>query len=657
MHIATLWWVVSLLLVALVALLVASHHSTRAVRNSEKQYRLLFEANPQPMWVFEYGSLRFLAVNEAAVKGYGYSREEFLAMTIRDIRPPEDVADFIEDVPHSREGLRNAGVWRHRRRDGSVILVEISSQPLWFDGRSACLIQAIDVTTRENNRREVAWQRDHLQNQAELIDLSNDAIITATAGQVITGWNLGAEKIYGWSRAEALGRDLGEVVQTTSPASADIDSQLRAGLHWEGELIQTRRDGRPAIIDSRQVLKVDAGGAITGILQINRDITANRELEDQLRQAQKLDSIGKLAGGVAHDFNNLMTIVSGYAGMALDELPTGHALRDSLLEIAAAATRATALTRQLLTFSRRQMRTVSHVDLNEVVLDMEKLLRRWIGEDVALSLSLDVLPAVVLADRAHIEQVILNLVINARDAMPKGGTLAIEARRTFVDASHAGQPLVLPPGWYVRLAVRDSGIGMPEDVRRQCFEPFFTTKEAGRGAGLGLSTVYGIVKQSDGFIFVDSQQGRGTTFEIFLPAVEAPAHRTEPVKEIASFSGRETILVVEDEDSLRKYVREMLERKGYTVVVAASGREALQIARTEPRTIDLLLTDMVMPEMNGAELAEAFGQARPHVPVLRMSGYSDRLSQPESTESFVQKPFTPAVLLKSIRTVLARARK
>ncbi len=652
--------IVILLLLALAALsgllAIVARRRSHALRHSEEQYRMVFEANPQPMWVFDVASLRFLEVNTAAIEHYGYSRDEFLAMSILDIRPADDAEKVVADIHNPNSGLRHAGVWRHRVRDGRIILADVTGQSVTFNGRTARFTQATDVTLRERERQEMERQRDRLQRQAELIDLSNDAIVTATADRVITSWNVGAEKLYGWSKAEAVGKVLGSLLQTDPQVSTEFAATLREKLRWEGELVQRRRDGSTVTVDSRQVLQLDASGAPAGILEINRDITTHKQLEEQLRQSQKLDCIGQLAGGVAHDFNNLMTIVSGYAGMAMEDLPPVHPLRDSLQEIQEAATRATALTRQLLTFSRREMQSAANIDLNEVVLGMEKILRRCIGEDVVLTLSLDSVPATVHADRGHIEQVILNLAINARDAMPGGGNVLVEASKVYVDASYAEQHLSLKPGSYVLLAVNDTGTGMSAEVRRQCFEPFFTTKEAGKGTGLGLSTVYGIVKQSEGAIFVYSEPGCGSAFKIFLPFVDAGTTQTEIVEAPQLLSGTETILVVEDEDGLRKYVRETLERKGYTVMATGSGREALRIARAVEHTIDLLLTDMVMPEMGGGELAEAFVAARPRVPVLRMSGYSDRLWKEDGHFDFVQKPFTPAMLLSHVRRLLGNGR-
>ena len=649
----------SLLLLALLAvagtLAAAARRRARQLCASEEQYRLLFEANSQPMWVYDEETLRFLAVNAAAIQTYGYSREEFLDMTLLDVRPPEEVSKLLEHLQTAPVSLHQGGIWRHRTKDGRVLLVEIIGRSLVFNGRPAYLIGVTNVTDRVEAAEEIKRQRDRLQLQAELINHSNDAIITACDDRVITGWNAGAEKLYGWTAAEAVGCSPHQLLRTAPSVSAEIELVLRDKLRWEGELLHTRKDGRRVTVDSRQVLLRDAAGTVSGFLEINRDVTERKQLEEQLRQAQKLEGVGRLAGGVAHDFNNLMTIVTGYAGMALDDLPEGHALREPLQEIAKAATRATALTRQLLTFSRRQVRSAVNFDLNEAVIGMEKLLGRWTGEDVELVLALHPSAMVVHADRGHIEQVIMNLVINARDAMPNGGKVIVETSAAAVDAAFAASHLALRPGSYVKLTVTDTGHGMSPEVLEHCFEPFFTTKEVGRGTGLGLSTVYGIVRQSEGCIYVYSEPAVGSSFQIYLPAVAEAAQKTSRPAENTELRGCETILLVEDEDAVRKYVKETLERKGYRVLATADGRRALEIAGVRDRKIDLLLTDMVMPEMGGQELSDAFKILRPATPVLQMSGYADRQWQ-QSSENLLQKPFTPVVLLTRIRELLENPR-
>jgi two-component system, cell cycle sensor histidine kinase and response regulator CckA len=375
-------------------------------------------------------------------------------------------------------------------------------------------------------------------------------------------------------------------------------------------------------------------------------------LEAQLLQAQKLEGIGRLAGGVAHDFNNLITIILGYAQMALDELPEQDPLREAMDEIVKAAMHGGSLTRQLLAFSRRQITQPRDIAMNDVVRDFEKMLKRLIGEDIDMVLSLDSEAGTVRADPYQIEQIIMNLAINARDAMPDGGKLYIETSQFEASVEFARLHLAVLPGTYVLLSVSDTGTGMQPEVKERIFEPFFTTKELGKGTGLGLSTVYGIVTQCAGSISVYSEPGHGSTFRMIFPAVEANAIVPKTSTVERDCSGHETILMAEDESGLRKYVRRILEDKGYKVVEASNGNQALEAARQHRGPIHLLLTDIVMPEMGGIDLVGEFSSLRPHVPVLCMSGYSERLWRKGDLTSYLQKPFTPVMLLTQIRSLL-----
>ena len=397
----------------------------------------------------------------------------------------------------------------------------------------------------------------------------------------------------------------------------------------------------------------DAAGQPVRHIGVSLDVTERKNLEEQLRQAQKLESIGRLAGGVAHDFNNLLTIITGYSEMALAEIGEGHFLRDPLVEIAEAAARATTLTRQLLTFSRRQIAKPRRIAINELIRDFEKMLARLLGEEIELELVLDSEAGFFLADPGQIEQVIMNLAVNARDAMPHGGKLIIETSRVASPGDFFQTHLPVAPGTWVVLAVSDTGTGMAPEVKAHIFEPFFTTKGPGKGTGLGLSTVWGIVQQSGGFIGVNGEPGQGTTFKLVFPAVEATPGPDEAAPAADSPCGRETILVAEDEPAVRNYALQVLEKYGYTILAASNGREALFAARQYPGDIHLLLTDVVMPQMGGAELAAAFTAARPDARILCMSGYSERLwPEARAGRNYIQKPFTPAALLHQVRAVL-----
>jgi two-component system cell cycle sensor histidine kinase/response regulator CckA len=404
----------------------------------------------------------------------------------------------------------------------------------------------------------------------------------------------------------------------------------------------------------------DAEGRVHGAICMSLDVTDRKQLEEQLRQAQKMEAVGRLAGGIAHDFNNLLMVIQGYADLLLDRLPEGDALRRNAEQIQMAGQRATSLTRQLLAFSRKQMLAPKILNVHSVVSDMEKILRRLIGEDIQLETAAPADLWLVKADRSQIEQVIMNLAVNARDAMPTGGRLTIETGNVELDASFTHHSVVLAPGKYVMLAVTDNGCGMDAKTQAHIFEPFFTTKEKGKGTGLGLATVYGIVKQSGGYVWVYSEPGRGTSFKIYLPRIEEEAY--QPAKERQPQSkavqrGSETVLLVEDEDGVRQLAREYLEASGYTVIEAADGHAALELAARTAGPIHLLMTDVVMPGVSGRELAERVEKLRPGIKVLYMSGYTDQAVVHhgilESDAVLLQKPFTLATLAEKLREILA----
>jgi two-component system, cell cycle sensor histidine kinase and response regulator CckA len=497
----------------------------KSLANSEERYRLLFEVNPLPMWVYDAETLRFLAVNEAAVRHYGYTRQEFLAMDITNIRPREEVEALLADMQaRGGPGSPVPGTWQHRKKDGTLIDVEITAGKVMFEGRPAALVLSHDVT-------------DRLQ------------------------------------------------------------------------------------------------------------------LEERLGQAEKMEAIGRLAGGVAHDFNNLLTVISGYTEILLARPDVAGG--EQLGEIAHAAEQAAGLTRQLLAFSRRQVLHPRVLDLNEIVAGMEPMVRRIIGDDVSVGVRLTPDLAAVEADQAQLERVILNLAANARDAMPEGGRLTIETQNVELDDDYVASRGEGTAGPNVLLAVSDTGVGMSEEVQRHLFEPFFTTKGPGAGTGLGLSTVFGVVKQSGGSIYVYSEQGRGTTFKIYLPAAAAAQIDEDHAADAAAEHGSETIMVVEDDESVRDLVRIMLETKGYNVLAAAGAEEAERLCTDE---VDLLLTDVVMPEVNGRALAERLALTSPSMRILFMSGYSDeavyRHGEISPNAAFIEKPFTDRTLARKVREVL-----
>jgi two-component system, cell cycle sensor histidine kinase and response regulator CckA len=478
-----------------------------------------------------------------------------------------------------------------------------------------------------------------------------------SAGQLLDA-NPALLTMLGYSSAKELaGKHLGALYADTQ-LWFELADHLRATAPFNGLIVEwMRKDGSAIVVrvSGRAVPREKKGNTFELFAE---DVTERRALEQQLRQSQKMEAVGRLAGGIAHDFNNLLMVISGYSEFLLDRLGPDPALRTPAQEIAGAAGRATSLTRQLLAFSRKQMLAPKILDLNGVVTENLKMLTRVIGEDIDLVMVPAAELGVVRADAGQIEQVIMNLAVNARDAMPSGGKLTIETSNVAVDEEHARLHPPLAPGNYVMLAISDTGAGMDSETQSRIFEPFFTTKGP-KGTGLGLSTVYGIVKQSGGYIWVYSEQGKGTTFKIYLPRVAelAPsAALGAPSEAVATEPGTETILLVEDEANLRYLARQFLEKQGYRVIDAADGAVAMQIAVAHEGVIHLLLTDVIMPGMNGRELAQRISEIRPNVKVLYMSGYTENVIGRNGTLDagvrLLQKPFTLRDLKSRVREVL-----
>jgi len=841
-----LWIVVAIGLV-LIALVVVGNMRTAAaltrklaaqaidLGESEQQYRLLFEHNPNPMWVYDDSTREFLAVNEAAIERYGYTREEFLSMTRHDLRV-ESGTGVSRGIKTPANITADDRGWngRHLKKDGSVIDVVVTSRAIVFDGHKACLALALDVT--DQKRAEEALRQSE-QRTRVIIDNALDAVVSMDSSGVITDWSAQAEKMFGWSRAEAVGRQMsytiiparyrdahdkglkkflntgeGPVLNkrieitalnrdglefpielTISPAQLggrwtfsafirDLTEQRKAaealklgeqryrqlfedtpiGLYrstpdgqfidvnpamvamlgyWNRETLLTtpapslyvdpqdrrrwsaqrpgevrvldldvrmrKADGKVIWVRDTTIVKRGPDGAALLYEGVLEDITARveaeqavqaserrliqileaaplgimvsdkkghpilmnaaaraifekRSLEAQLRQSSKMEAVGQLAGGVAHDFNNLLTVIMSYSAMLLDQLNPGDPIHDDMQEIAGAADRAAGLTRQLLAFSRQQVMQPRVININDIIVDMEKMLRRVIGEDVELLTALDPAIAEISADPGQLEQVLMNLVVNARDAMPAGGRLSISTSNSALSVESAAGSLHPPDGEYVMLAVSDTGTGMTREVQQRLFDQFFNTKLQGQGTGLGLSTVYGIVKQSGGEIYVYSEIEQGSTFKVYFPRfVETGEHRIHELTSKEVPRGSEAILLVEDDSNLRYLVARVLRGCGYTIYVAASGIEALAIAGDPTKSIDAVITDVVMPGMNGRELVEKLVEARPGIGFLFMSGYTDddvlRRGVLHGETAFLQKPFTPDQLARKVRAVLDRA--
>ncbi len=492
-----------------------------------------------------------------------------------------------------------------------------------------------------------------------LVEQSTDSVIIMNRSGVMEYVNPAFEALTGYSRREAIGQTLGilKSEQQAGELYEEMWNTVLAGNVFRGIVMDRKKNGETLIIEKALTPLRDASGEITHFISTGRDITERRQMESDLRQAQKMDAIGNLAGGVAHDFNNLLLVISAYAELMLDSLAEDDPLRRNVGEIITASRRAADLTRQLLAFGRKQVQLLQVLDLNTVIAEIKTMLPRLIGEDIELIFLPQQNLGKVKADPVQIEQIVMNLAANARDAMPSGGTLTIETATIEVDEAYVQRHSIVPPGDYVLLTVADSGQGIATKDLPHIFEPFYTTKEAGKGTGLGLATVYGIVKQNGGFIWVYSEPGQGTTFKIYLPQVQSlrsEACVTKPVAQ--SPRGCETVLLVEDEASVRQASRQFLMQSGYNVLEAFDGEDALREAREHDGPIHLMITDVVMPRMSGPASAAKLADIRPDMKVLFVSGYAERTvlqhGKIDVTQRFLQKPFSLKTLARKVREVL-----
>ena len=599
---------------------------------------------------------KYLMANEAAARFMGYPVADVLGKDDAELFGPAD-AQVIADhdravmasgrVNTSEEELTSAGATR----------VYLATKAPYRDGDRA-VIGVVGISRDITDRVRIERQ----------LRLQDKAIRAVSQGILITDPNRpdnpivyaspGFERITGYPEAEAVGRNCRFLQgEATDPvAVATLREAVRSGQACSVELLNYKKDGTP-FWNALDIVPFRDGDHMTGFVGVQVDVTARRALEEQLRQAQKLEAVGHLAGGVAHDFNNLLTVINGYTDLMLADAPADEFVRESLVETQRAGKRAAELTRQLLALGRRQVLAFRILDLNEVVRGTERMLRRVLGEDIRLVADLAPDLGNVMADPGQMEQVLMNLVVNARHAMPTGGTLTIATRNVPPDDGPAGPPR----GKSVELAVTDTGTGMTDEVRARLFEPFFTTKGPGQGTGLGLAVVHGIVAQSGGRILVESQPGQGTTFRILLPVTEEPAEDDEPTPDHkAADRGTETVLVVEDENGVRALTARILRTAGYTVLEAADGLEAVKVAADHPGGIDLVVTDVVMPGGSGSEVAGRLTAARPGLRVLYVSGYADdavvRHGVAADRVNFLAKPFTPAALATKVRAVLDAGR-
>jgi PAS domain S-box-containing protein len=541
-------------------------------------------------------------------------------------------------------------------KDGRRVPLEVNTRLIYEAGK-AVGVQGIARNISERKQAEAALRMSE-EKYRDLFEYANDVIYTHDLQGNFLSVNQKAEQITGYVRDEVVKLNIGQIIapEYIELAKSSIIKKLNGestNTVYELEVICKDGSKRALEVNTRLIYQ---GQRPVGVQGIARDVSERKQLEEQLRQSQKMEAVGRLAGAVAHDFNNLLTAILGYSQLLLRRLDPNGPMRKELVEIEKAGQRAAALTNQLLAFSRKQVFQPQVLNLNLVVADIEKMLQRLIGEDIELRAILDPALGPTKADRGRIEQVIMNLVVNSRDAMPRGGQLTIYTANVELDDVH----IEAKPGSYIMLAVADTGSGMDKETQSHIFEPFFTTKEPGKGTGLGLSTVYGIVKQSGGYITCQSEPRQGTVFRIYLPRIEEPSERLEgqmPMSE--ALLGHETILLVEDDDAVRELTHQMLEMNGYAVLEASNAQDALSICRQRTLPIPLLITDVVMPLTNGPELVQQVLQLRPETKVLYISGYTDNplalRSKAEGSLPLLQKPFTPEGLTRKVREILDSA--
>jgi two-component system cell cycle sensor histidine kinase/response regulator CckA len=638
----------------------------QALERSEELFSKAFHASPAAMCLTRMEDGYFLKVNDSLLRLLGCGQQEVVG---RATAPFGFWTSGAEREQMIQELLAHRSVRDHaaqiRTWSGELLEVMVSAEVIELE-KTPCLLSIIQDVT-EKKRSEQALRESELRKGA-ILESALDAIITLDFSGRILEFNSAAEKIFGRLREEVLGKSASEFIfagatrddapfDCTNPAVWS-DPNLR-GKRFE---IMARRADLTYFPAELAITLVELKGRSLITIYL-RDLADRKALEKQLWHSQKLEAVGRLAGSVAHDFNNILTVIEGYSDLLLLDMPEGARERRGVEEIRKAGERAASLTRQLLAFSRRQVLAPQVIDLNGVIGNVNKMLRRLIGEDINLVTVLRPGLSPVKADPGQIEQVLMNLVVNARDAMPHGGVLTVETESVeFGENEGRRHGIVIPPGEYVMLAVTDNGCGMDAETQSHIFEPFFTTKEQGKGTGLGLATVYGIVKQSGGFIWVLSEPGEGSTFKVYLPAARdaAPMAKALP-EEPRPAGGHETVLLVEDEDVLRDMVREVLTSAGYKVLEAKHGGDALAAAQRHRGSIDLMLTDVVMPRMNGHELAEKLELLHPETRVLFMSGYTGASILQHgihtADEMFIQKPFNPSALMNKVREILNATHK
>jgi len=630
---------------------------------SEQLFRKIFENHSAVKFILDPDTGTIVDANEAAARFYGWSREQLKRMKVQDINTLAPEAAGVK-LKQAADGSQSHFESRHRRADGSVRDVEVFSGNICGKGKN--LIHSIVHDITERKLAETALAENGAKYRA-LFDQARDSILLLEMPSegipIIGDANAAALILHGYSREELIGKPISFLdAETSESLTKEWVSRIRGSTGALFEARHRRKDG--SLIDVEASVREIPIGEKRVLLDISRDITGRKaaeqereKLQGQLLQSQKIEVVGRLAGGVAHDFNNILTVIKFYGGLIRNGFTREDPRRADAQEILNASDRAASLTRQLLIFSRRQVTAPKVLDLNKLLGDMVKMLCRLIGEDVRLETKLSGAPCLVLADPSQVEQVVMNLAVNARDAMPKGGTITFETGIVSPDGEFSAAHPALPRGPLVCLTARDTGSGMTAEVRSHAFEPFFTTKPAGSGTGLGLATILGIVKQSGGGIELETGPGKGTSFYIYLPLAAAAGPAVEKVSDRnAPLRGRETVLLAEDDQTMRRMIERLLRSSGYTVITAADGPGALEALERGGKPVDLLLTDVVMPGMSGRELAREVARRKLSPRTLYMSGYTDETIAKhgvlDTGLAFIYKPFTVEELSLKLREVL-----
>ncbi|MEX2529930.1 MAG: PAS domain S-box protein [Gemmatimonadota bacterium] len=633
------------------------------LRKRENFVRSLVRSSPIPLFTID-ADRRVLSWNPAAERTFGWLADDVIGRPSQ-IWPEDQEAELEALLRRAMGGESISGLRLPcRRHDGSAIDISLAVAPVQDQAGG---VTAILFAVQDFDDPSGAWRRN--QFQASLLDAVGQAVIATDLDGDITYWNRAAQELYGWSSTEALGRAIQDLTPAlTSAAHADeVMEILQRGESWTGEFAARHKDGSPLKVLVTNAPVMDEHGGLVGIIGVSSDVSTLRNLEAQMRQSQKMEALGRLAGGIAHDFNNILTVIQGYAEMPLDDVPEDSPLRSDVHEVLNATRHATQLTRPLLALSRRQVVNLGIQDLRESTRRMESMLTRLVPSRIGLSFDLTEEPEWIKADVSQLEQVILNLVVNAKDAIDGAGAIEVAVDRCEISQEQVeSTPWEAAPGSYARLTVADSGVGMPPEVVERMFEPFFTTKPPDEGTGLGLSTVFGIVRQAGGYIRADTAPGRGTTLEVLWPRVESPEDASEPVEPVTGAGNRdrgkppgsrydEVVLIVDDAPTLLSLVKRVLEQAGYRALTAANGEEALRIVETHHPEVALVISDVVMPVMGGGDLLHRLRAVFPDLPIVLMSGHADREVGEDLralASGFLAKPFGRQQLIRLVEAAL-----